>query len=104
MYAIIQSGGKQYKAEQGRWLDLELLNAEEGSSVEFPALLVVDGEQTHVGAPHVEAATVAGKIIKDQIKGKKLVSFKYRPKKGYQRKVGHRQRYTRVMIEEIRLG
>ena len=104
MYAIIQSGGKQYKAEQGRWLDLELLKAEEGSTVECPVLMVVDVENAQVGAPHVESATVTGKILTEEFKGKKQVSFKYRPKKGYQRKVGHRQRYTRVMIEDIRLG
>lgn len=104
MYAIIQSGGKQYKAVQGRWLDLELLKTDEGSTVEFPVLMVVDGETAHVGAPHVESATVTGKILAEELKGKKQISFKYRPKKGYQRKVGHRQRYTRVMIEDIRLG
>jgi len=103
MYAIIKSGGKQYKAEQGRWLDLELLSAEEGSSVEFPAVMVVDGDKTVIGAPLVDSATVTGKVLKE-IKSKKVVSFKYRAKKGYQRKVGHRQRYTRVMIEDIRLG
>jgi len=104
MYAIISSGGKQYKAEQGRWLDLELLHAEEGSTVQFPVLMVVDGEQTTVGTPHLESAAVVGKVQKEELKGKKLISFKYRAKKGYQRKVGHRQRYTRVMIEDIRLG
>lgn len=104
MYVIIKSGGKQYKAEQGRWLDLELLHAEEGSTVEFPVLMVVNGEETKVGNPQLESAAVVGKILKAEQKGKKQVSFKYRPKKGYQRKVGHRQRYTRVMIEDIRLG
>lgn len=104
MYAIIESGGKQYKAEKGRWLDLELLHSEEGSSVSFPVLMVVDGDKTTVGTPHVESASVTGKILKDEVKGKKVVSFKYRAKKGYQRKVGHRQRYTRVMIEEIQLA
>lgn len=104
MYAIIETGGKQYKAEQGRWLDLELLQAEEGSTVNFPVLMVVDGDKTHVGAPRLESAAVTGKILKEEVKGKKLTSFKYRPKKGYQRKVGHRQRYTRVMIEQISLG
>jgi len=103
MYAIIENGGKQYQAEQGRWLDLELLHSEEGSTVEFPALMVVDGDNVHVGTPHVQA-TVSGKVLKEEIKGKKVVSFKYRAKKGYQRKLGHRQRFTRVMIEEIRLG
>jgi len=103
MYAIIENGGKQYQAEQGRWLDLELLHSEEGNTVEFPALMVVDGDNVHVGTPHVQA-TVSGKVLKEEIKGKKVVSFKYRCKKGYQRKLGHRQRYTRVMIEEIRLG
>ena len=104
MYAIIESGGKQYKAEKGRWLDLELLNAEEGSSVDFPALMVVDGETTHIGSPHVESAKVTGKIQQPEVKGKKLVFFNYRAKKGYQRKVGHRQKYSRVLIEDIRIG
>lgn len=104
MYAIIETGGKQYKAEQGRWLEVELLSAPEGNTVNFPALMVVDGETTVVGAPHVESATVTGKVLKEEVKGKKVVSFKYRAKKGYQRKVGHRQKYTRVLIEEIRLG
>lgn len=104
MYAIIESGGKQYKAEEGRWLDLELLYAEEGATVNFPVLMIVDGENSHVGAPHLEAAAVSGKVLQEEFKGKKLISFKYRPKKGYQRKVGHRQRYTRVMIEAISLG
>ncbi|MEZ0371299.1 MAG: 50S ribosomal protein L21 [Candidatus Sericytochromatia bacterium] len=104
MYAIIQSGGKQYKAEQGRWLDLELLHAEEGTTVNFPVVMVVDGDKTVVGAPHVDDAAVTGKVIREEVKGKKLVSFKMRAKKGYQRKVGHRQKYTRVMIEAISLG
>ena len=104
MYAIIESGGKQYKAEQGRWLELELLYAEEGSTVNFPVLMVVDGDKTVVGAPLLEAATVSGKVLQEEVKGKKLISFKYRAKKGYQRKVGHRQRHTRVMIEAISLG
>lgn len=104
MYAIIESGGKQYKAEQGRWLELELLHAEEGATVNFPVLMVVDGDKTHVGAPHVESAAVSGKVIQEEVKGKKLISFKFRAKKGYQRKVGHRQKHTRVMIESISLG
>lgn len=104
MYAIIQSGGKQYKAEQGRWLDLELLHAEEGATVNFPVIMVVDGDKTVVGAPHVDSAAVTGKVLREEVKGKKLISFKYRAKKGYTRKVGHRQRYSRVMIEAISLG
>lgn len=104
MYAIIENGGKQYKAEKGRWLEVELLKKEEGSTVEFPVLMVVDGDKTHVGQPHVESAKVTGKVIQEEVKAKKVISFKFRAKKGYQRKVGHRQRYTRVMIEEISIG
>lgn len=104
MYAIIKNGGKQYKAEKGRWLDLELLSADEGSEVSFPALLVVDGENTHVGTPVLDSAKVTGKILKSEVKGKKVISFKYRAKKGYQRKVGHRQKYSRVLIEDISIG
>ena len=104
MYAIIKSGGKQYKAEEGRWLDLELLGEEEGNTISFPVLLVVDGETTHIGDPHVESAKVTGKVLKEELKGKKVISFKYRAKKGYQRKVGHRQKYSRVLIENISIG
>ena len=71
MYAIIETGGKQYKAEQGRWLEVELLYAPEGNTVNFPALMVVDGDKTVVGAPHVETATVTGKVLKEEVKGKK---------------------------------
>lgn len=101
MYAIIQTGSKQYKAEQGRWIEVELLNAEEGTQVTFPALLVVDGDKTLVGSPILDNVTVTGKVLRSEVKGPKLISFKYRPKKGYARKVGHRQRHTRVMIESI---
>lgn len=104
MYAIIESGGKQYKAEEGRWIEVELLHAEKDSNVTFPVLLVVDGDNTTVGKPHVASAAVSGKVLITERKGRKVVSFKYRPKKGYTRKVGHRQRYTRVLIESIKLG
>lgn len=103
MYAIIESGGKQYKAEEGRWLDVELLHQPDGTEVTFPVFMLVDGSNVQLGSPSLSSVTVQGRI-QQEIKGRKVVSFKFRAKKGYQRKVGHRQRYSRVLIEKISVG
>lgn len=100
-YAIIKSGGSQHRVEEGRWVDLELLHQEEGAKVNFPVLMVVDGEKVSVGTPELKKAKVTGKVVNPDFKGKKVTFFRYRPKKGYTRKQGHRQRYTRVLIEKI---
>ncbi|MDQ0339502.1 large subunit ribosomal protein L21 [Caldalkalibacillus uzonensis] len=101
MYAIIETGGKQYKVEEGTVLYVEKLDAAEGDTVTFDTVLLVskDGE-VKVGTPTVEGATVTG-TVKEHGKGKKIVVFKYKPKKNYRRKQGHRQPYTKVVVESI---
>ena len=101
MYAIIVTGGKQYKVQQGDVLFVEKLEAEEGAEVKFDTVLAV-GEEGAVkfGAPSVEGASVASKVVKNG-KGKKLNIITYRPKKGSARRMGHRQPYTKVEITAI---
>jgi large subunit ribosomal protein L21 len=101
MYAIIETGGKQYRVEEGSVLNVELLPSEVGSEVGFDRVLAVKVDnKLQVGQPYIDGALVRGKII-DQGKGKKIVIFKFKAKKNYRRKQGHRQPYTRVMIEKI---
>ncbi len=97
MYAIMVSGGKQYRVSVGDVVYLEKLDAEAETTVEFEEVLALDGK---VGTPTVKGAKVVGKVLK-QGKGKKVTVFRYRPKKGSQRKLGHRQPYTKVEITEI---
>ena len=101
MYAIIVTGGKQYKVQQGDVLFVEKLEAEEGAEVKFDTVLAV-GEEGAVkfGAPSVEGATVSAKVIKNG-KGKKLNIITYRAKKHSARRMGHRQPYTKVEITAI---
>ena len=101
MYAIIVTGGKQYKVQQGDVLFVEKLEAEEGAEVKFDTVLAV-GEEGAVkfGAPSVEGASVAAKVVKNG-KGKKLNIITYRPKKGSARRMGHRQPYTKVELTAI---
>ncbi len=101
MYAIIVTGGKQYKVQQGDVLFVEKLEAEEGAEVKFDTVLAV-GEEGAVkfGAPSVEGASVAAKVVKNG-KGKKLNIITYLPKKGSARRMGHRQPYTKVEITAI---
>lgn len=101
MYAIIQTGGKQYKVSEGDVVFIEKLEAEEGASVKFEEVLAVgDGAELQVGAPFVAGAAVSAKVLKNG-KAKKVLVFKYKPKKGYRRRQGHRQPYTKVQIEKI---
>lgn len=101
MYAIIKTGGKQYKVEEGKWIDVELLPNNEGEAVEFTeVLLVSDGDNTKVGSPTVANSKVSGKVVKHD-RHKKVIVYKMRPKKHYRRKNGHRQYFTRVMVEKI---
>jgi large subunit ribosomal protein L21 len=102
MYAIIKSGGKQHKVEAGRFIDVELLPQAEGEAVTFDqVLMVVDGDKVQIGNPGLKA-TVSGKIVKHG-RGPKIVVYKMRPKKHYRRRAGHRQGFTRVMIEGIKI-
>ena len=101
MYAIIKTGGKQYRVEEGQIIKIEKLPVAESETVEFDRVLsVIDGENNKFGQPFVEGAKVTGKVI-EQGKNKKIIIFKYRPKKRYRRKTGHRQPYSRVLIEKI---
>jgi large subunit ribosomal protein L21 len=101
MYAIIATGGKQLRVEEGRYVDVEKLSADEGASVEFDQVLLLSGEETKIGTPTVAGAKVVGKVMR-QWKGPKVIVYKMRPKKHYRKKRGHRQAYTRVMIESIK--
>ena len=101
MYAIVETGGKQYQVEEGRFVDVELLDGEADSKVVFDNIvMIVNGKKSKVGQPYVTGASVEGKIVKHD-KAKKIIVFKQRPKKGYRRKQGHRQQFTRVMISKI---
>ncbi|MGM0644652.1 MAG: 50S ribosomal protein L21 [Thermodesulfobacteriota bacterium] len=101
MYAVIRTGGKQYKVEEGSVLDIEKIDAGDDSMVEFnDVLMVSDGENTTLGEPNVENAVVKGQVV-DSGKGKKKLVFKYKRRKGYRKMKGHRQHYTRVKIASI---
>lgn len=100
MYAIIKSGGKQYKVEPGMVIKVEKLDAEVGSEVAFEALLTSDGKEVAVGDPILKDVAVKGKVLA-QDKAKKVIVFKYKPKKDYRKKQGHRQPYTKVEITQV---
>lgn len=101
MYAVIETGGKQYKVSEGDVVFIEKLEAAEGETVTFDKVLVVaDGENVTIGAPAVAGATVSAKVEK-QGKAKKIYVFKMKRKKNYRRKKGHRQPFTKVTIEKI---
>jgi large subunit ribosomal protein L21 len=102
MYAIVEVGGKQYKAEEGRFIDVDLIpDAEAGSAVNLDrVLLLSDTKKSKVGQPLISGASVTAKVM-SIFKDKKVIVYKQRPKKGYRRKQGHRQPYTRIMIEKI---
>ena len=101
MYAIVKTGGKQYKVAQGNVLFVEKLEANEGDVVTLDQVLAVAGENgLTVGAPVVEGATVTAKVVA-QGKAKKVIVYKYKAKKDYRRKQGHRQPYTKLVIESI---
>lgn len=100
MYAVIEAGGKQYRVAKGESVLVEKIAAEAGAKVTFPVLLVGDGEQVKVGKPRVAGASVSG-VVKGHELGEKLTVFKFRRRKGYRRRNGHRQQYTSVLIEDI---
>ena len=102
MYAIVETGGKQYQVEEGRYVDVELLGEEADAKVVFDkVVMIVNGKKSKVGQPYVEKATVEGTVIKTD-RAKKIIVYKQRPKKGYRRKYGHIQGFARVMINKIR--
>ena len=100
MYAVIETGGKQYRVQKGDLVRVEKLAATSGDKITVPVLLVADGTNVKVGKPTVASAEVVATVQGNE-KGKKLIVFKYRRRKGYRRKNGHRQEYTAVRIDEI---
>ena len=101
MYAIIETGGKQYKVNEGDIIFVEKLGVAEGETVEFTAVKVLSKDGSlKVGAPNVEGAKVTATVLKEG-KGKKIVIFKYKAKKNEKKKKGHRQPYTKVQISAI---
>ena len=103
MHAIIETGGKQYKVTEGDTLFIAKLPNEAGDNVTFDKVLaVIDGDKITVGTPVVEGAKVDASVVKNG-KGKKILVFKYKPKKGYRKRQGHRQPYTKVTIGAISL-
>jgi large subunit ribosomal protein L21 len=104
MYAVIETGGKQYRVELGTELEVELLDVEPGQEINLDrVLLVVDGDKSAVGQPVVADAAVSARVLR-QIRGEKTISFKYRPKARRRVKKGHRQELTVLKITEVRLG
>ncbi len=105
MYAIIEACGKQYKVSKGDVVFFEKLDAEEGKTVKFENVVLVseEGKTLEIGTPYVKGAKVEGKVIAHG-KGKKIIVFKYKAKKNYRRKQGHRQPYTKVEITSIKLA
>jgi large subunit ribosomal protein L21 len=103
MYAIIETGGKQYRVQQGSKIKVQKLDQEVGATIEFPQVLLVsseNGSAAKIGQPYVEGSKVSATILKN-FKGPKIIVFKRRPKKGYRKKQGHRQDLTEIEIKEI---
>jgi len=104
MYAVIKTGGKQYRVSEGDILRVEKLNAENGASIEFDqVLMVADGDDVKLGAPILSGGKVAAQVLSNG-KGKKVEIIKFKRRQGYHRKQGHRQLYTEVKITGIQAG
>lgn len=101
MFAVIKTGGKQYLVQPGDKITIEKLEAKEGETVTFPEVLLLEnGKKADIGAPLVKGAKVEGRVVKHG-KGEKVIIFKYKSKKRYKRKIGHRQTFTQVEITSI---
>ena len=100
MFAVIETGGKQYKVQAGDTIFVEKLAVEADATVDFKVIMLDNDGDIKVGAPYVEGASVSGKVLKNG-KSKKITVFTYKPKKGEKRKMGHRQPYTKVQIEAV---
>lgn len=101
MYAIIEACGKQYKVAEGEKIVTEKLDVPEGEEVTFDKVIFLKGESvTRIGTPYLKDVKVRGKVL-EHGKGEKIIVFKYKPKKNYRRKQGHRQPYTKILIESI---
>lgn len=103
MYAVVEAGGRQFEVTAGRFIDIDMVAAESDQEFVFDrVLMIVNGPDSVLGKPYVEGARVVGRVI-DHVIDKKVIVFKYRPKKGTRKKTGHRQRHTRVFINSIQL-
>ena len=100
MYAIISAGNKQYRVSQGETIYIDKVNQEDGSAISFDVLMVENNGEIKVGNPTIEGAKVEGKVVA-QVKGEKIMIYKYKSKKNYHRRQGHRQPYTKVEITAI---
>lgn len=102
MYAIVDIAGKQYKVEKDKFLYAPLMDKEEGASVDFDNVLLVDNDgQVTVGTPKVDGAVVSAKVL-EHVKGDKVIVFKKKRRKGYRVKNGHRQQFSKILIEDIK--
>ncbi len=100
MFAIVQTGGKQYKVQEGDVIRVEKLPVEAGAEVTLDEVLMVVDDETKIGRPLVSGASVTARVQR-QAKARKIVVFKYKPKKNYRKKTGHRQPFTELLIEKI---
>ena len=100
MYALIEFKGKQYKAEKGALLQVDKIDVEPGAKVDIESVLLISGDTVTVGAPYVQGARVQA-VVEAHEKGDKIIVFKYKPKKDYRRKQGHRQQYSVIKIQDI---
>jgi large subunit ribosomal protein L21 len=101
MYAIVEIAGQQFKVEKNKFIYTHRLQAEEGSEINFDQVLLVDNDGSiQVGVPTVSGVKVSGKVL-EHVKGDKVIVFKKKRRKGYQKQNGHRQQFTKVLIEEI---
>jgi large subunit ribosomal protein L21 len=102
MYAVIETGGKQYKVEEGSVVNIEKTSKKPGDIIQLSnILLLVDSERVEIGRPYVEKVTILAEV-KRHVKGKKIMIFKKRRRKDYNKALGHRQQYTEVKIKEIK--
>ena len=100
MYALIEFKGKQYKAEKGALIQVDKIDAEPGSELDIDSVVLVSGDKVSVGAPYVAGAKVQA-VVEGHKKAAKIIVFKYKPKKDYRRKAGHRQQYSLIKIKDI---
>jgi len=100
MYALVEFKGKQYKAEKGALLKVDLIDAEPGTAINIDTVLLVSGDSVKVGDPYVKGAKVSA-VVESHEKDEKIIVFKYKPKKDYRRKQGHRQQYSIIKIGDI---
>lgn len=101
MLAVIKTGGKQYLVKKGDKIEIEKIEGKEGDEIKFTEVLLLEkNKKVEIGKPKIEKAKVVGKIL-EQGRGEKIIIFKYKPKKRYKKKTGHRQSYTKIEIKEI---